>query len=332
MPRWCTNLVFRCFKRLERLADRITGAAGPVFVALAIVLLSVGAVCFFEIVQPSLPYPWLTTPICILIALNLFAHYYYVCTVTPGFVDEPPRHAGTGMLWAKKRKTARPLTGVRWSEDVPVTKAATTKCKRCGQMRPERSHHCRICNRCVLKYDHHCPVRINQCVGIYNERHFVLFLVYLVVSTACYVGFGWRFVFIGLGWFNEPWPYRMPPMAFLLTYILATVLCMAVSAMASYHLYMVANGETSVESQDHEQYRRVARDRGESFVNSYDLGYRRNLKLFFNVGPDGYPYYTLLLPLRIEPYTDGRSWARRPGFDRHLGLRPGEELTDEDEE
>ena len=79
--------------------------------------------------------------------------------------------------------------------------------------------------------------------------------------------------------------------------------------MASYHLYMVANGETSVESQDHEQYRRVARDRGEvrsslvepflrqqltshhilvqSFVNSYDLGYRRNLKLFFNVGPDG---------------------------------------------
>ena len=44
------------------------------------------------------------------------------------------------------------------------------------------------------------------------------------------------------------------------------------------------------------------------------------------------PYYTLLLPLRIEPYTDGRSWARRPGFDRHLGLRPGEELTDEDEE
>ncbi len=42
--------------------------------------------------------------------------------------------------------------------------------------------------------------------------------------------------------------------------------------------------------------------------------------------------YTLLVPLRIEPYTDGRAWARRAGFEQHLGVRPGEELTDEEEE
>ena len=45
------------------------------------------------------------------------------------------------------------------------------------------------------------------------------------------------------------------------------------------------------------------------------------------------PFYTLLFPLRIEPYTDGRSWARRPGFERHSGVHEGEELTDpEDDE
>lgn len=44
------------------------------------------------------------------------------------------------------------------------------------------------------------------------------------------------------------------------------------------------------------------------------------------------PLYTLLLPLRIMPYTDGRSWARREGFDRHHGLRQGEELTDEEDD
>jgi palmitoyltransferase len=42
------------------------------------------------------------------------------------------------------------------------------------------------------------------------------------------------------------------------------------------------------------------------------------------------PFYTLLLPLRIAPYTDGRSWARRKGCESHQGVREGEELTDEE--
>ena len=44
------------------------------------------------------------------------------------------------------------------------------------------------------------------------------------------------------------------------------------------------------------------------------------------------PWYTLIIPLRIMPYTDGRSWARREGFDHHRGVREGEELTDEDDD
>ena len=100
-----------------------------------------------EIIQPSLPFPWLTTPICVLIALNLFGHYYYVCTVQPGFVNDltHAHEPGTGVLWARRRVDAgartRPLTGVRWTEEegMPVTRAAMSKCKRCGEMRPEVS-------------------------------------------------------------------------------------------------------------------------------------------------------------------------------------------------
>ncbi len=92
-----------------------------------------------EVIQPSLAWPWVTTPICLLIALNLFAHYYYVCTISPGFVNEPPRVAGAGLLWARRRREAGsgPLTGVRWSEDMHVTRAETSKCRKCGEMRPE---------------------------------------------------------------------------------------------------------------------------------------------------------------------------------------------------
>jgi palmitoyltransferase len=115
-------------------------------------------------------------------------------------------------------------------------------------------------------------------------------------------------------------------------YILAAVLGFAVGVMLAFHLWGVANAETSVEAQDHEHYRNLAKSRGETFVNSYDLGKRQNLMLFFNLGPDGYSWTTLIFPFRIMPYTDGRSWARKKGLEHHHGLRQGEELTDEEDE
>jgi len=42
----CARYVFRCFKSLERLGDRVTGAAGPFFVGFAMILLSTGTLCF----------------------------------------------------------------------------------------------------------------------------------------------------------------------------------------------------------------------------------------------------------------------------------------------
>lgn len=33
-------------------------------------------------------------------------------------------------------------------------------------------------------------------------------------------------------------------------------------------------------------YRELASKRGQEFVNVYDVGWRRNLQLFFNIGPD----------------------------------------------
>ena len=62
----------------------------------------------------------------------------------------------------------------------------------------------------------------------------------------------------------------------MLAYILAVVMFFAVTIMAGYHFLSITSAETSVESQDHEQYRKIAKDRGEKFVNSYDLGYNGN--------------------------------------------------------
>jgi len=61
-----------------------------------------------------------------------------------------------------------------------------TLCQKCEAYRPPRSHHCKVCNRCVQKMDHHCPW-IGNCVGQDNQRSFIQYLFYLLWT--CIFGF-----------------------------------------------------------------------------------------------------------------------------------------------
>eukprot|EP00438_Fugacium_kawagutii_P007944 Skav203726 [mRNA] locus=scaffold259:626535:637162:- [translate_table: standard] len=63
-----------------------------------------------------------------------------------------------------------------------------------GVMRPFRCHHCRVCNICVLRMDHHCPWVYN-CIGFRNHKYFILLLIYSAIDL----------IFITVTMFESVW-------------------------------------------------------------------------------------------------------------------------------
>ncbi|KAJ3119435.1 hypothetical protein HK101_007213, partial [Irineochytrium annulatum] len=147
-------------------------------------------------------------------------------------------------------------------------------------------------------------------VGHYNVRYFCLFLMYVPLGTL-------YFFLMNIGIFFEAfinskpvaWPelYFMP--LFLFTFLLSISLTVAVGGLGAWNMYLNVTNQTTIEFNINSMNAEKAKNRGESYLNEFDLGTKRNLLVFFNVSKQ-HPWWKMLLPLRVPPVGDGTDYLK----------------------
>jgi palmitoyltransferase len=131
-----------------------------------------------------------------------------------------------------KRKTNR---------SVSLSSASSVFCQKCKVVKPPRAHHCSTCGKCILRMDHHCPWFAN-CIGLYNYRFFILFLVYTFLYTL--------FIAVSLYFYQSGFFDGDEQLNTFLIWILSLVFGIVLFLFLCTHIYLMSKNQTTIESLD----------------------------------------------------------------------------------
>lgn len=175
-------------------------------------------------------------------------------------------------------------------------------CLMCHVFKPERCHHCSACNRCVLNMDHHCRNKysawINNCVGFYNRKYFLLLLFYVNINTytVAISLFPQIYNELYLLYQTKHLPNSSQSL-FIGTYTLNCMLSMTLTIFFKFHLKLALSNSTTIETMDKKVVNKV----------NYNKGINKNWEQIFGKNP-----WLWFLPLTGDsgkPIGDGVVWT-----------------------
>jgi len=115
----------------------------------------------------------------------------------------------------------------------------------CASARQPRTRHCRLCNKCVDGFDHHC-LWLNTCVGSYNYRAWLGFVAALFVWTILGSSIAWTALWRALALRSRALGVGYRP-ALLLTGLGAAMAAGWLLALLALHAYFAWKDLTTLE-------------------------------------------------------------------------------------
>eukprot|EP00292_Cryptomonas_paramecium_P011606 CAMPEP_0113707556 /NCGR_PEP_ID=MMETSP0038_2-20120614/28468_1 /TAXON_ID=2898 /ORGANISM="Cryptomonas paramecium" /LENGTH=309 /DNA_ID=CAMNT_0000633117 /DNA_START=25 /DNA_END=951 /DNA_ORIENTATION=+ /assembly_acc=CAM_ASM_000170 len=277
--------------------------AGPVFVVIAVVLISGVIWTWFNYVLPTLAEPksflqLVHIMIANFLIFNVFFNYFMTLFTRPG---NPPEDYGMTCDVENGR-----------GEETKYWDGFGRFCKKCRKPKPPRTHHCSVCGKCVLKMDHHCPW-VSNCVGFRNYRTFFLFMFWLWLGCIYVLGTTALPFFRSIR-MSHTWP-PPPPVegatALTFSFVLAASICLALGMLMSWHVYLILSSQTTIEWYNNRMRAAEARKMGVRWRNEWDVGYYHNAASVLSVGGPNTHWIWWLLPSTLPPHGDGTTFLTR---------------------
>jgi len=148
-------------------------------------------------------------------------------------------------------------------------------CPTCLRMKVERSHHCRICGKCILKMDHHCPWLAN-CIGFRNYKYFLLVHLYGILATFIVICTYWEVIVNFILSYNT----TLIQVGFVIfVYVCDLGMFSFLMWLFITNWRLMFSGQTIIENSDRERFKLT------NTVNIYDLGGYKNFTTVFGKNP-----------------------------------------------
>eukprot|EP01095_Lingulamoeba_sp_RSL-Kostka_P005548 TRINITY_DN168_c0_g2_i1.p1 TRINITY_DN168_c0_g2~~TRINITY_DN168_c0_g2_i1.p1 ORF type:complete len:315 (+),score=48.72 TRINITY_DN168_c0_g2_i1:43-987(+) len=265
---------------------------------------------------------YLLGPVCVLVALTLITGiiYVYFTAILPYYTDSYFSFIGLPHLilafWLIFNIYFNYLMAIFTSPGhTPETYSINEEydeddiesvfkfCRSCKKPKPPRAHHCSVCNRCVLRMDHHCPWVAN-CVGHGNYKYFVLFLFWLSVSCLyiCIMTIS-PFQLVST---TKKYPVDgISGSTIGFAMILCASVSFAVGGMLLWHLYLIYSQQTSIEFYLNRSDSIDAKKLNIEWHNPYDLGIHKNFDAVFGKNS---LWWRWTLPSRKPTPGNGVDW------------------------